>query len=125
MSWDKWIVLGDRCSTNNNFGWERGINKLPGTETYECRQPWVYKDSRYGLIASELLFLCGKCQSHRTYKSVVLVGLKNMGFDVLVSGNKGCTKKGPTPLSINMAVGGKSNKYPGRDLWISFTRHMG
>ena len=51
--------------------------------------------------------------------------LKKMGLNILIVGNTVFIEKDKTPLSITSTMVGDGNRYPGRGLFIIFTRHMG
>ena len=54
VTWANIVTLGDRQNIKNHFGWEKVVIKFPGTTAYDCQKPWVHKESRGGLITSNL-----------------------------------------------------------------------
>ena len=49
------FLLGDRFDKQNPFCWEEVKLNLPGTDTYDPRKPWVYKERFDGRIAGDLI----------------------------------------------------------------------
>ena len=54
VMWAKIVALGEMQISKNPFVWEKVEVNFPGTTTYECKCPWVYKERRYVLIAENL-----------------------------------------------------------------------
>ena len=54
VMWAKNIALGDRRESSNTFIRERVVVNFPGSEGYDCKRHWLYKDREDGLIATDL-----------------------------------------------------------------------
>ena len=54
VTWTMELTLGNIQDKKNMFKWERVVKNLPGTSTYDCCQPWVYKERSNGSIADNL-----------------------------------------------------------------------
>ena len=54
VPWAKELALVNRQDKKNVFKWERVVNNLPVTSTYDCCWPWVYKEKSYGIISDGL-----------------------------------------------------------------------
>ena len=50
----KELALVNKQDKRNPFKWNRVMNNLPGTPTYDFCRPWVYKEISDGSIASDL-----------------------------------------------------------------------
>ena len=47
------LILGDRTEKGNPFEWERVVENLPGTPSYDGRFPWIYKVRKDGRLAGD------------------------------------------------------------------------
>ena len=56
VPWAKELALVNRQDKKNVFKWERVVNNLPVTSTYDCFWLWVYKERSNRSIASDLFF---------------------------------------------------------------------
>ena len=54
VTWAEGIALGDIHNFKKSFGWEKVVTEFPGTTSVDCQIPWVYKESRDGLIMDDL-----------------------------------------------------------------------
>ena len=57
VTWEKIIGMVDKRYLNIFFEWDKIVSNLPGTEAYDCCQPWFYKMIIFGHIDADL-FLC-------------------------------------------------------------------
>ena len=46
--------MGNRLDNINPSKWEIVVNNLPGTSTYYCCWPWVYKDISDRILSNDL-----------------------------------------------------------------------
>ena len=50
----KRVALGASSDPSNVFQWNRVVENLPGTVSYDPSKPWVYKITAHGDIAADL-----------------------------------------------------------------------
>ena len=55
-TWAKDLDMGNIKDKKNPFKWDKVVNNLPGTSTYDYCRPWVYKERINRSIFDVLFF---------------------------------------------------------------------